>query len=48
VGKGVAYSQPDGDVRVSWETSATLVLLITERLDDDWVFHRAYIIPLAC
>lgn len=32
-----AYSQPDSDVGVSWETSATSVLLISERSDHDWV-----------
>lgn len=31
------YSEPDGDVGVGWGAGAASVLLLTERLDHDWI-----------
>lgn len=42
------YGQPDGDVGVSWGTSATSVLLITERSDHDWVGYGSWVYISKC
>jgi hypothetical protein len=37
----VTYCQPDGDVRIGREAGAAGVLLVSERLDHDWVVKSA-------
>lgn len=36
------YGEPNSDVGVSWVAGATSVLLVTKRLDNNWVVERAY------
>lgn len=37
-----SYSKPNNVVRIGWETGATLVLLVSERFDDNGIIQRAY------
>jgi hypothetical protein len=43
--ESLSYGEPDGVVRISGVSGAASILLITERLDDDWVVERACVFP---